>query len=503
MAIPNSIIINEDCNHYFIDRGVEGASLEKLRELPAHYCRGMVGEIFYNVNGQKCSVDGFSLAPIWRGVEKKDEAYYFNGKQQPPWLRPWVDCAAELHNRGIDPYKIWLEETRRLGRKGFISIRMNDCHCVDDADWAILGDFFRNHLEWRLDTTGICAWETQALDYAQPDVRNLYLTFTQEVLKRYDCDGIELDWMRFGHHFQTKDTAIGRTVLTDFHREVRKAADEAAARLGHSVDVFARVPSNPAEAFAMGYDVKRWVDEALVQGVTVAPFDYVDTNMPIAFWRDYLGPHILLCACLELNVEPYPWACSTIRQDFALLAGQAAAYLHQGADRIYLFNMMDTACIQDQEQYNRALDTIGSLEAAATAHRRHPATYSDVWAFGHNNGCPAHPQGILPTRLHWHDYCRVRLATGPKPEAGRKCRLVIGGDNEEIANMRAWLNNVPLEPTETFDNVPGLDEPYPKCVVFLATFDCTNKVAEGDNLVVLRYECGREVAVNWVEIEIL
>ena len=47
--MKRNIIINEDNSHYFCDRGVEGATLEKLEELPASYCRGMVGEVFYNI----------------------------------------------------------------------------------------------------------------------------------------------------------------------------------------------------------------------------------------------------------------------------------------------------------------------------------------------------------------------------------------------------------------------------------------------------------------------
>ncbi|MBP5300005.1 MAG: hypothetical protein J6Y80_01245, partial [Victivallales bacterium] len=503
MQNHKAIIINEDANHYYITRGAAGATPEALRDLSARYCRGMVGEVFYNVNAQKCSVDGFSLDPIWRGVEKRDDGYYFNGRKQSySWLGPWFDCAFGLHRLGIDPYAVWLAETRRLGRKGFISIRMNDTHCVDDLDCPLLGELWLNHLEWRLDTTGLPGWNAQALDYARPEVRNLYLTFTKEVLEHYDCDGVELDWMRFGHQFQTKDTSAGRAILTDFHRDVRKAADAAATRLSHRVDVYARVPSSPTEAFAMGYDVKRWADEGLVQGVIVAPFDYVDTDMPIAFWRSFLGPDVVLCACLELNIEPYSGADS-IRQDFALLAGQAAAYLQQGADRIYLFNMMDTGCIEDPAQYNRALDTLGSLEAAAAAHRRHVATYQDIWAFGHNNSSPSCMHGLLPACLHPFEFFRIRLATGPKPSADRKCRLVIGGDAGKIASMKAWLNNVPLEPTGTFENGPGLDEPYSKCASVFATFDCTDKVADGDNLVVLQnVDRGRELNIRWAEIEI-
>ena len=504
MSRATAIIINEDNSHYYFSRGKESASMERLRELPAHYCRGMVGEVFYNPNAQRCSVDGFCLEPIWHGAEQRDGTWYFNGKKQEDYgFNNWLEGAYELHRQGIDPYTVWLDETRKLGRRAFISIRMNDAHCVNDTDSALHGSLWRNHPEWRLDATGICSWEFKAMDYAVPEVRNLYLTFAREVLERYDCDGIELDWMRFGHNFQPKDAATGRDILTQFHRDIRKAADEAAARLGHPLDVYARVPANPTDAFAIGYDVKRWVDEGLVQGVIVSPFLRVDTDMPLALWRRMLGPDIVLCAGLDLNVEPY-LGVGSVKEDFALLAGQAANYLHQGADRIYLFNMMDSGtCLPDAEEYNRALDAIGSLDAAAAAHRRHPVTFQDFWAFGHGNGFVGRVPSVLPVTLHWLEYGGFRIAVGPKPEKGRKCRLVIGGDNDEIGNMTAWLNNVKLTPTETFVNADSLPEPYPPCAARLAAFDCTDAVAEGDNFIVLRYEGNATTTITWVELEIL
>ena len=42
------------------------------------------------------------------------------------------------------------------------------------------------------------------------------------VASRYDFDGLELDWMRFGFHFAPGGEARGAELLTEFHRRVRQ-----------------------------------------------------------------------------------------------------------------------------------------------------------------------------------------------------------------------------------------------------------------------------------------
>ena len=55
----SGIVINEDSSHYFDSRGIEGASLKKLKELVAHYCTGQVEEVTYCFMAQRANVACF------------------------------------------------------------------------------------------------------------------------------------------------------------------------------------------------------------------------------------------------------------------------------------------------------------------------------------------------------------------------------------------------------------------------------------------------------------
>ena len=57
-------------------------------------------------------------------------------------------------------------------------------------------------------------------DFAQQGVRVHYLAFVGELMQQYDCDGIELDWMRFPEHVK-RTLAVSRRLL---HAAVKSPA---------------------------------------------------------------------------------------------------------------------------------------------------------------------------------------------------------------------------------------------------------------------------------------
>ena len=69
----SGIIINEDDSHYFADRGLSGANIEKLKEMVSHYCQGQVDEVMYCFMAQRASVGGLNVDPIWAGMEEKED----------------------------------------------------------------------------------------------------------------------------------------------------------------------------------------------------------------------------------------------------------------------------------------------------------------------------------------------------------------------------------------------------------------------------------------------
>ena len=511
----SGIVINEDSSHYFFSRGIEGASQEKLRELVAHYCTGQVEEVTYCFMAQRANVDGLNVDPVWHGIEDRgEEGMFFRGNRLDDHFVGWIRCAKKLHEMGIDPYQVWLEKTRKAGRRGTLSIRMNDCHNIWEDDHFFHAEFWREHPEFRLDpvsrASGYPCHRVAALDYTFEEVRAYKLNIIQAVLERYDTDGLEIDWMRHGDNVGFRNTDAGRAALTDFHRKVRAMADKAKKRLGHPVRITARVSATPDDAFARGMDVAAWAREGLVQGIVpTAFFSTSDTGMPIALWRSILGKEVEICAGLELLIRPYP-ASDFMPETSALLAGQASDYFYQGADRIYLFNHMDSqTAMREPEDYQKALNTIGSPSTAHAARRRHVVTFQDTHAYGQP---VAHtlPAYLPPNGFAGHQ----RIHAGPKPEPGRRCSLILGFDTADIPELEVWLNNTPLTLARTFANEDlGTDERvlgtyqskqvYPKSSVLLAEFDAADGVVSGTNILLVKNRNGKKSCnLTWCEIEI-
>ena len=129
----------------------------------------------------------------------------------------------------------------------------------------------------------------------------------EEIVNRYDLDGLELDFMRFPYHFRIGHELEGGEILTAWLLEVRGLTDAAAKRLGHPVQLAVRVPAEPETARQMGLDAVRWAREGLVDLVTVTPFwETSDFNMPVRLWRRLLdGTGVSLAGGLEILVRPY------------------------------------------------------------------------------------------------------------------------------------------------------------------------------------------------------
>ncbi|MBI3119452.1 MAG: right-handed parallel beta-helix repeat-containing protein, partial [Candidatus Hydrogenedentes bacterium] len=330
------VIINEDNSHFFGSRTAEEMSLEGLQAFVDQYANTQVTHLFLNPNAMRASYDSAVRDVIWEV-----------GNQVVPDLevaRKWVENARLLHERGLDPYAVWIARCREQGISPWLTMRMNDVHDVNDTTNYMHSTFWVQHPEyWRVPGSQ-GAWQDRALDYGIPEVREHNLALVRELLERYDPDGLELDWMRFGWHFAPGKEAEGADILTDFMRTVRGLGSEASKKRGHPILLGARVPTHPDAARGLGMDGVRWAKEGLIDWLVPSPFwATADFDIPIELWREQLGDaskNIVLAAGQEILLQAYPGA-PQIENDLASLRGFASAALHRRANAIYLFNYMD------------------------------------------------------------------------------------------------------------------------------------------------------------------
>ena len=460
------LALNEDSNHYFANRAGRRLTAAEVSAFVDQYAGTQVRELLFNVNAMRAGFRSKTRTSFFDGYDPKgpDNQPMFASvsAQEAKGARAWVHQAWQMDQDGIDPYRLWLERARKHKIGAWVSVRMNDLHNVDDERHYLHSEFWKAHPELRR-VPYRQEQRDKALDYLRPEVREHNFRFIEEVAGRYDFDGMELDWMRFGFHFPPGREAEGAKVLTEFHRRVRKL-------LGPKRRVAVRVPSRPETAVRLGLDAETWAREGLVDMVTVTNFwRTVDNDMPVALWRRLLPPRVALGAGLELGLNAFPgsfgagkraWQSKTIDT----VRGSAAAYMVQGADRIYLLKYMESdKAMEDKSTYPRLLREMGDAAAMKLNGRRHVVTYQDTWAPGEKAAYK------LPVEAEAGRWFSIRQPVGNEPERFRTfVRVGVRGGDASAWEVRCNGAQAAFERVET-GLQPGPDTPVYRFAAKLAT----------------------------------
>lgn len=482
------LIVNEDNDHYFkLDRSL--MTVEALERYIDGYAQGHVTHFFMCPSGQRPSYDSRVWEPIWAGCAPE---YYRNAEGTN-----WTENAKLLHDRGIDPYAVWIRRCREKGISPWISPRMNDTHFVH------ITNYFRNTTFWRTrrDLWRKPDWKPgehgnlPAFDFSKPEARTWILSLVKEQIDRWDVDGVELDWMRMWEHLTPGKERAQAHHLTEMVRTVRGWTDEAARRRGHPVRLGVRVPSDPESARAFGMDAVAWAKAGLVDQIVASCFwcsGYFAT--PLARWRALLGPET------AARVPVYPgtdagYGCmrgGPRAMPYEGYCGWADAQWANGAPGLYLFNLP----YQGEALRARICGKGLAPDVVRKAARFYPATYDDVVP----PGAPDHRQ--LPLALS--DGGEIELAAGEPPRDGTvdvvlAARAPWGGATPDVT-----LNGVPsaaaraLAPSalgtyrvRAADAAAGMRFTFPAAAM-----------RRGRNVVGVRPVAGAATAWTWCQLEV-
>ena len=403
---------------------------ENLRRYPAtekglvsyldDVLRGQVTHFFMNVNCQRAGFDSKTLEPFWKNWEElKDDNLE----------RDLVLRAKSLHDQGVDPYAVWCRRCREKNVSPWVSVRMNDMHRADKLDCPSLSDWWRNHPEFRRVPYANKDWGKMSLDFGHKEVRDRMLAFIGECLSRYDMDGVELDWTRMLYVFAEGEEAKNAPLLTDFVRQVRRLADAAAVRLGHSVGVSCRCAARPDVMAARGYDIQTWAREGLVDMVD-AGNNYLsaDYEIPVEKWREMLGDKVKFIAHVDFSLTTD--ARRTLSRSEYL--GWADVMSAQGCENFTLFNFFSHSW--KSREWNETLDK-GLLGAALSSEpRTYPLSYRDS---PYDRGYPRRFPFVLDKPFS----CEIPV--GSLPESGAAIvRLCLRLKDRKCERPEVSLNGV-------------------------------------------------------------
>lgn len=240
----------------------------------------------------------------------------------------------KAHAAGIDPMRLWLENLKAAGKEVFVSYRMNDVHQPTEA-WNTPAfrkanpDCVVGLEEIR---QGRPTWMSYCMDYTLPVVREHVLSLIQEMLSLYGdvIDGLQLDWMRFPRHLSGDEKAVWakRDVLTSFTAQVHQLLDETE----RPIQLGARVPTTTERSRTLGMDVKQWAADGHLDLLVVCPFLTTDWQIPIASWREEIGPtRVPVYAGFDLGYGEQVHYPESLR-------GICTSLYEDQPDGLYLFN---------------------------------------------------------------------------------------------------------------------------------------------------------------------
>jgi hypothetical protein len=244
--------------------------------------------------------------------------------------RRMSDNFARLVGEGIDPVEMVLDRARLRGMEAFLTFRMNELHDVDKPGSPLLGPFWKAHPEYRVG--GYAGWGKEALNYAIPEVREYYFSLLAEVVRRYDLDGLELDFMRFPYYFPFSPDSMsgyGR-IMTAFVRRVRLMIDSVGSARGTHILLAARVPTSLSACAYVGLDPVLWCREGLIDFLTVAPFLSTEVDIPLEEFKRECG-RVPVYAGMEYTIGDRMMTREEMR-------ASASLFYASGADGISLFN---------------------------------------------------------------------------------------------------------------------------------------------------------------------
>ncbi len=482
------IVINEDNSHFYTSRTAEEMTLEGLNAFVDQYEGTEVSHLFLSTNSMKSSFASTSREAIWELGEQ--EMPTGAGKQ-------WMDNARLLHERGLDPFAVWIARSREKGIEPWLSMRMNDLHEVPNVKSYMHSTFWVNNPQfWRIPNDKRGGYSSRALDFGHPEVREHAMSFVRELLERYDPDGLELDWMRFGWHFKAGEEAQGAEILNDFMREVRQLTKEWSVKRGHPIKLSARVPAHPDAARGLGMDGVLWVQEGLVDMLTPCPFwTSSDFDIPVELWKERIGASVkkvVIAPGLEHNTRAHSGG-APIANDLASTRGFAASAWYRGADQIYLFNYMDSETRPVSASDYRILVENGlGKKLVTTETRRHIQAYRDTVPSGFDSGIklPADPASEVAFTIN--------IGKKPKKQAVTFVAGLAKRDGMLAATFDVTINGTPcVAMTDAIElgKYPG--------VARAVQFTCPPKfVQAGYNEIRIQQSGGDAQQIIWAEIRV-
>lgn len=437
------LFFNEDWmnflrNQYVMDVDV---SVDDIRNFIYLYKDTQITDFVLNVNGT------LSMFPS-KILESFADKYLATEENGIPvdYKDTFVKKAYEIFvEKNIDLPAVMFETLREIGIKPWVSIRWNDVHGNCEKTHVLKSSMVEKFPQYRVSAhREPRGYYDKTFDFSHAEVRTAMLGYIDEVLDRYDVDGLELDMMREAFFVQFGQEAKGFPVMKKLTEDIYAIVKKYEKKYGHEIKMSAIVPSNPNLLIERGLNVIDFAD-LLDYIIIIGRYETTDTDMPIELWKQLLRDKDVKLGCGQQclyapyrGYRDYRPPVTSVKMAY----GQAAANLSRGGDFVYLYNYMETFFHLDPEispwdrffyeksinndlNHREIFENIGEMETILRQERSHVVTYCDFATYNVGAWCR------LPVYFKEEsEFERIKIPVGKIPD-GARVRLILGFKEEE------------------------------------------------------------------------
>ena len=357
-----------------------------------------------------------------------------------------------LEKEGTDIMDACLRRAKEKKMETFITYRMNDLHFNDTTHRCPVEytDFWLAHPQYWLNEDVGCS-SRGAFDFSHKEVREQKLNIITEQLEKYGAliDGYDLDFMRFPVYFKSDEGVKYAPLMTELVKAVKAKVDELSVKLGKKILLSVRVPPELDFCMRKGFNVKEWVNQGLVDFITIGIFYCGNPAMPVARFKEALRePSIPVYATIDDGGYKR-------RQGFSngMFRGMASHILAQGGDGIYLFNYFFDAYMS---KYNSQLhleeggyvcnvimpDLLHEMGSLKTLRKRNKIYFLDDGGsdeFGYKSRSP------IPMMINPGEKASATIFIGDNTKKDVPKEAVLFLRTDKPAQFEISVNNVKIE----------------------------------------------------------
>ena len=416
-----------------------------------------------------------------------------------------------LIQEGNDPPKIVVPAAKERGVDIFYSLRLNDCH--DSFGHERLRPTFKvEHPEWTIGAEHLEVHPSvyRNLNFAVPEVRDLKFAVIEEIFRKYDFDGLEIDFLRSPPYFIPSEAPKNAHLLTEFLSQVREHLNQRGKVRGRQIPLAVRVNPTLEACRLDGFDVSIWVEKRLVDCLILGSGN-IDCDVE-AFKNLTNDTGILVYPCV------YGWPSGyNIIFGFAdsepMLRALASNYWSQGADGIYTFNWNAHSYVHRPDKNAQFAPQIQLLQEidAPQAMRGKDKLYAADRLLGEKPMLPHNwLHATLPKTLASGEQVEVPILveedfTEPPPPRTIWVSVTYS-DLTETSQIEVTLNKQPLlelEPTEPWFPPDNTDSTSQQKQVYALRQEIGSELLiQGKNHVRISVVAG-EITVQGMEIHVL